>query len=689
MMALESGPMGLFARFFCLLFSVLPCVIVGRWGVAPGVAVWVLGATARLAQGDRGVVVDCAFFGVWNLVGLRGGVVRALGKSWDVRVSIVLGAIVPLAVFGLLGQRRYGSQASFAFSRKGLSEGTAKWTMEHPKSLFFPCRTTHARIFPKRHGFGYSYLLCGFPIVPAGTTGDGSDVGDGNDRMLGSWWLGVRAEDYLARGYGSLGFYEKLKAYLREQGVENAEWSYAYLITAPRFFGYSFNPVSFWYIYNQDHELKKMVLEVNNTFGERRIYVLDGSPARTPGSEISESHVSKNKFTDVWMKDFHVSPFNSRKGSYALKALNPFPSPTYSDPAIDNTITLKSSKDHTKVVARVYTTGQPLDPAHFGIVDTLRFIGGWWWVGLVTFPRIIREAFKLYFLRSLHVWFRPEIISSSIGRAPTPTEVTLQKIFQEYLKYLVNTVPEPFSLNYQTAIPDNPHQTITTPHQCDRDRNVNNLDIRITTPAFYSRFVHYAHTSEAFDRECLFTDGKNRTLWISQPELLPLLLPKSGSGDTHTNTSNEKAERGHLDELRWTILRKLRCPPAEPAYVVTPKSDTFDIGDIRTMQYSELDHFMRGPGGRAFARDYRRMVTNIFLAQRFALGFMEVIDLLDFGVRAVLCWVGAKKVSLWEGSFEHTGKKSQWRGNGAVEWCWMSGMAVYISSCHLYGLLKG
>lgn len=176
-----------------------------------------------------------------------------------------------------------------------------------------------------------------------------------------------------------------------------------------------------------------MILEVNNTFGERRMYLLDGSsmssPPSTPDTQSADilgpplPRGPKARFTDLWMKDFHVSPFNSRKGAYALKALNPFPHASYDDPRIDNTITLKSSKDHAKLVARLNSTGPSIDPDRLGTIGALRFIMSWWWVGLVTFPRIIREAFKIFFKRKLHVWLRPEVLQSSVGREPTPTEM--------------------------------------------------------------------------------------------------------------------------------------------------------------------------------------------------------------------------------------------------------------------------
>lgn len=361
-----------------------------------------------------------------------------LDRSWKAPVvtvgssTVALALItVPLAVLGLRSRRNPEDD-----SKKGafdVSKDTSKWTLHYPKIRIFPCETKHARMFPKRHTFGYSYLQCGFPIIPGGINADGCDIATGADQTLGSWWLRIRASDYLTRGNGEAGFYGKLQTFMREHSVDDNDWSYGYLVTAPRFLGYSFNPVSFWYIYDREHQLRKMILEVNNTFGERRIYLLNGSspssapqtPDSTADAELGSSIFlgTKSRFTDIWMKDFHVSPFNSRKGSYTLRAQNPFPYAGYDTPMIDNTITLKSSKDHAKVVARLSCVSPSLDPSTFGALDSIWFIMRWWWVGFVTFPRILKEAFNLFYKRSLHVWFRPEVLSPSLGRLPTLSEV--------------------------------------------------------------------------------------------------------------------------------------------------------------------------------------------------------------------------------------------------------------------------
>lgn len=207
------------------------------------------------------------------------------------------------------------------------------------------------------------------------------------------------------------------------QGEDIHEYPYAYLVTAPRFLRYSFNPVSFWYLYNKHKELQAMILEVNNTFDERRMYFLKDSTLDDPDESWTLIDKPPSKFKNTWPKDFHVSPFNSRKGSYALTAQDPFSPHLSATGKVDNTITLISSKAHVKLIARIFSTQPAIDPSTLGCWARLAFIASWWWVGFVTFPRIVREAGKLFFRRKLHVWYRPEVLKDSIGRPATKDEM--------------------------------------------------------------------------------------------------------------------------------------------------------------------------------------------------------------------------------------------------------------------------
>jgi uncharacterized protein len=71
------------------------------------------------------------------------------------------------------------------------------------------------------------------------------------------------------------------------------------LLTHMRYFGYCFNPVSFYYCFEEDGKsLRAIVADITNTpWGERHAYVLD---CHTP---------QKGGFRFDLRKDFHVSPF--------------------------------------------------------------------------------------------------------------------------------------------------------------------------------------------------------------------------------------------------------------------------------------------------------------------------------------------------------------------------------------------
>ena len=62
--------------------------------------------------------------------------------------------------------------------------------------------------------------------------------------------------------------------------------------------------MSFWYCHREDGSLRAIVVEVNNTFGERHCYLLD-APAY--GAELHAD------------KAFHVSPFCAVEGGYRFR----------------------------------------------------------------------------------------------------------------------------------------------------------------------------------------------------------------------------------------------------------------------------------------------------------------------------------------------------------------------------------
>jgi DUF1365 family protein len=93
-----------------------------------------------------------------------------------------------------------------------------------------------------------------------------------------------------------------LDAVLAREGVHDAGGE-VWLQTFPRVLGYAFKPVSFWFAHRHDGTLAAVLVEVNNTFGERHCYLLDGA-----GLDWAKEMQAR--------KVFHVSPFCSVSGHY-------------------------------------------------------------------------------------------------------------------------------------------------------------------------------------------------------------------------------------------------------------------------------------------------------------------------------------------------------------------------------------
>lgn len=171
---------------------------------------------------------------------------------------------------------------------------------EAPQPLIGFGQVRHARLRPRRHAFAYPTFFLLLPLRGMGAAAPGplavnrrgaisfhdTDHGDGRSAAQG----------------GALAWLDEL---LRAEGIADATgevWLHCY----PRVLGYTFKPVSFWYCHRADASLRAIVVEVNNTFGERHCYLLD---APRYGVELRARKV------------FHVSPFCEVGGGYRFRFL--------------------------------------------------------------------------------------------------------------------------------------------------------------------------------------------------------------------------------------------------------------------------------------------------------------------------------------------------------------------------------
>ena len=259
----------------------------------------------------------------------------------------------------------------------------------------------HARLRPVRNVFCYPTYFLMLPMRSLGEHGGGalainrratlsfrdSDHGDG------------RGPD---RG-GALGWLDEL---LRREGVTDADGE-AWLQTYPRVLGHTFKPVSFWYCHRSSGELRAIVAEVHNTFGERHCYVLD-RPAW--GSTIESN------------KAFHVSPFCQVSGSYAFRFMR----------------TRSGGREH--LVARVDhgdDEGPLIDTSISGVLEPLTRASlrrAFWGYPALTLGVILRihwQALKLWKKR-VPFWRKPAAPLEQVtrqrppaGHAPDPSRAQL------------------------------------------------------------------------------------------------------------------------------------------------------------------------------------------------------------------------------------------------------------------------
>lgn len=98
-----------------------------------------------------------------------------------------------------------------------------------------------------------------------------------------------------------------LREVLRQNGFDAP--ARVEILAQPRVLGHVFNPVSFWLCWDDQAQLRVVVAEVSNTFGDRHSYLCH----RDDRGPITRSD------TLVAQKIFHVSPFQPVEGGYHFR----------------------------------------------------------------------------------------------------------------------------------------------------------------------------------------------------------------------------------------------------------------------------------------------------------------------------------------------------------------------------------
>ena len=164
----------------------------------------------------------------------------------------------------------------------------------------------HTRVRPKRHAFSYDTFFLLLPLRSLRAHPESAGALAFNRRGALSFFESDHGDGRSAEQGGALAWLDGL---LQAEGIADATGE-VWLHTYPRVLGYTFKPVSFWYCHRADGSLRAILVEVNNTFGERHCYLLDA-----PQYGVEQQA----------RKGFHVSPFCEVAGGYRFRFMRTAP----------------------------------------------------------------------------------------------------------------------------------------------------------------------------------------------------------------------------------------------------------------------------------------------------------------------------------------------------------------------------
>lgn len=156
----------------------------------------------------------------------------------------------------------------------------------------------HERLRPARNSFNYGVFFIRVPLRAP-------DLGQPACKLFSRNRFNLLAFHDKDHGDGKRPLVDWIDLMLKAQGIDDADGEII-LQTFPRVLGYVFNPVSFWFCHRSDGQLRAILCQVSNTFGERHCYLLEPQGVGY-GPEMAVRKV------------FHVSPFCAVEGKYRFR----------------------------------------------------------------------------------------------------------------------------------------------------------------------------------------------------------------------------------------------------------------------------------------------------------------------------------------------------------------------------------
>src|SRR6187402_1257125 len=167
-------------------------------------------------------------------------------------------------------------------------------------SCLYECSVMHHRLAPKEHHFSYRIFMFSFDLDEIDAIAARIPFFSRNRANLYTF----RDSDHLPLGRATVK--ENVIEYLAQNGIRFPAAGRISLVTLPRVLGYIFNPVSFYFCRDEAGAPLCAVVQVGNTFGEMKPYLL-----REP--------TGNDFFRLITPKHFYVSPFSALDLAFDFK----------------------------------------------------------------------------------------------------------------------------------------------------------------------------------------------------------------------------------------------------------------------------------------------------------------------------------------------------------------------------------